>query len=108
MSRTRVISLEFERILTRAGARGSDLRLLAELVRAEGTAAQFGVAVRTPTTDVYRQRRVWSWYARQAGGVLLGLDSSDSPVWTTLVPADTARVGQYLRDALNGLRYGRA
>jgi hypothetical protein len=99
--------LEFEQVLGQAGVRDSDVRLLAELVRAEGAAAQFGVAFRPPTTDVYQERRVWTWYATNAGGVLLCLDSADSPVWTTLVPADPARVGQYLREALHDLRYGR-
>lgn len=98
---------EFEQILGQAGVRDQDVRLLAELARAKGAAAQFGVALRTPTTDVYRKRRVWTWYTTNAGGVLLGLDSADSPTWTTLVPADPARVGQYLRDALHDLRYGR-
>jgi hypothetical protein len=96
----------FERTLAQAGVRGSDVRLLAELVRAKGAAAQFGISFRVPTTDVYRRRRVWSWYASAAGGILLGPDSSDSPEWTTLVPANPARVGRYLRDALSDLRYG--
>lgn len=98
---------EFEQILGQAGVRDSDVRLLAELTRAEGVAAQFGVAIRAPTTDVYRERRVWTWYVTNAGGVLLGPDSPDSPAWTTLVPADPTRVGQYLRGALYDLRYGR-
>jgi EspG family len=98
---------EFERILVRAGVRDQDLQLLAGLVRAGSAAAQFGVALRTPATDVYRERRVWAWYATEAGGVLLSNDSTDSPAWTTLVPADPARVGQYLRDALYALKYGR-
>jgi ESX secretion-associated protein EspG len=98
---------EFERILTQAGVRDQDVRLLAGLVRAGSAAAQFGVALRTPTTDAYRERRVWAWYATEAGGVLLSNDSTGSPAWTTLVPADPARVGQYLRDALYALKYGR-
>jgi EspG family len=98
---------EFERILTEAGVRHKDLRLLAELIRADGIAAQFGVALRTPVTDSYRERRVWTWYAAPAGGVLLSSDSTESPTWTTFVPADPARVGRYLRDALYSLRYGR-
>jgi hypothetical protein len=98
--------VEFERILGQAGVRDPDVRLLTELVRADGAAAQFGVATRTPATDVYRERRVWTWYATDAGGVLLGLDSRDSSAWTTLVPADPARVGQYLRNALHDMRYG--
>lgn len=99
--------VEFERILTRAGVRDQDVRLFAGLVRAGSAAAQFGVALRTPATDAYRERRVWAWYATEAGGVLLSNDSTDSPAWTTLVPADPARVGQYLRDALYALKYGR-
>lgn len=98
--------LEFERILTDAGVRGRDVRSLAELVRADGAAAQFGVARRDPATDTSRDRRVWTWYASESGGVLLGLGSDASPAWTTFVPANPARVGQYLAEALYGLRYG--
>lgn len=98
--------IEFERILTDAGVRGSDVRLFAELVRGGSAAAQFGVAVRAPATDSFRHRRVWTWYASDAGGVLLGLDSRASPSWVTLVPAAPARVGQYLGDELYDLRYG--
>lgn len=97
---------EFEQRLTQAGVRDQDVRVLAELVRANGIAAQFGVGIRTPATDVYRERRVWTWYATEAGGVLLSLGSSDAPAWTTLVPADPARVGQYLGSALYALKYG--
>lgn len=98
---------EFERILAQTGVHDQDVRLLAGLVRSGSAAAQFGVALRTPATDAYRQRRVWTWYATEAGGALLSNDSTDSPAWTTLVPADPARVGQYLRDALYALKYGR-
>jgi EspG family len=94
---------EFERILSEAGVRDADVRLLAELIRVEGIAAQFGVALRTPDTDSYRERRVWTWYAARPGGVLLSCDSTE---WATFVPADPARVGQYLRDAVYSLRYG--
>lgn len=90
---------EFERVLADAEARGTDGRLLA--------GAQFGVAVRTPATDAYRDRRVWIWYASDAGGVLLGHDANDPPRWTTLVPAAPERVGHCLSETLYDLRYGR-
>jgi hypothetical protein len=64
------------------------------------------VGIRTPATDAYRERRVWAWYATEACGVLMSLDSNDVPAWTTLVPADPARVGQYLGNALCALKYG--
>jgi hypothetical protein len=99
-------SFEFEQILAQAGVRGQDVQMLAGLAQAGSVAAQFGVARRTPTTDVYRERQVWTWYAAEAGGVLLSHDSNDSPTWTTLTPADPARLGQYLGKALYTLRYG--
>lgn len=99
--------LEFERILTQADVRDQDVQLLAGLVRAGSAAAQFGVALRTATTDAYRERRVCAWYATEAGGVLMSHDSTESPAWTTFIPADPARVGQHLRDALYALKYGR-
>jgi EspG family len=70
-----------------------------------GAEAQFGVAVRTPATDAYRDRRVWIWYASESGGVLLGHDPDDSLKWTTLAPAAPARVGQCLSESLFGLRH---
>ncbi len=94
---------EFERILTEAGVRDTDMRLLAELVRDEGATAQFGVAARKSGTDSVPKRRVWTWYASEAGGVLFGFDS---PAWTSVVPASPRRVGQFLGRALYELRYG--
>ncbi|HEX6354039.1 ESX secretion-associated protein EspG [Actinophytocola sp.] len=79
------------------------LPTVGHLAGAGSAVARFGITARTRAD---RDRRVWTWYASQAGGVLAGPDSWDSPVWTTLVPADSARVGQYLGNELYDLRYG--
>jgi len=95
---------ELGRVLVEAGIREPDVRTLTELVRGKGVAAQFGIARRSAATDTYRERRVWSWYATRAGGLLMSCDTADP--WASLVPADPARVAEYLGDALYELRYG--
>lgn len=98
-------SRDLERLLADADAGDTDARLLADLLRTDD-AARFGVAARAPATDAYRDRRVWTWYASAAGGVLVSHDSDEAPTSTTLVPAAPARVGRCLSDALCGLRHG--
>lgn len=91
---------EVEDALAKAGVRDQDVRLLSGLVRADGVAAQFGVGVRTPGTDVHRERRVWTWHACDLGGALLTPDSAEHPTWISLVPAEPARLGEHLDEAL--------
>jgi hypothetical protein len=98
---------ELTRTLRDGGVRDRDVRMIAELAGSDGTAAQFGVAFRNPATERYRERGVWSWYATRSGGVLLCLDQDGTPPWTTFVPADPARVGRYLQDALDVRKHGR-
>jgi hypothetical protein len=97
---------ELTRVLRDCGVRDRDVRVIAELAASDGMTAQFGVAFRNPETERYRERGVWSWYATQSGGVLLCLDQEGTPPWTTLVPADPARVGRYLQDALDARKHG--
>ncbi|MGB3437356.1 MAG: ESX secretion-associated protein EspG [Actinophytocola sp.] len=98
---------ELTRVLRDGGVRDRDVHMVADLARSDGMAAQFGVALRNPATERYRERGVWSWYATKSGGVLLCLDQDGTPPWTTFVPADPARVGRYLQDALDARKHAR-
>jgi hypothetical protein len=97
---------ELDRILVEGGISSADAYFLASMARADGLIAQFSVSIRNPITETYRNRSTWIWYATTAGGVLLSHADKEHPVWTTLTPADPARVGRHLSDAVYTLKYG--
>ncbi|HEV2779014.1 MAG TPA: ESX secretion-associated protein EspG [Actinophytocola sp.] len=98
-------SSETYEFFTEAGIRSQDAQTLASIVRTTGVAAQFGVSFRKPLVDLHQKRKTWTWYATEAGGIVLTHDSNERPTWTTLTPADPTRVGDYLDEALYALKY---
>lgn len=100
LARGDIDSIEFERLLRVAGARGPDVRWIAGLAQGDQShAVQFGVNIEGSRTGVL------SWYATAQGGVLVTRQKKPDGDWVTITPSDPARVVSRL-DELAASRRG--